>query len=649
MLHFFPVDWRAARKKVDTEHWAAAGLEAVRKDYALWQPLCRIPSPQEQSAWTHHFYCDDDGTRLIFDPQEPQRHVCPKCERIYSGEPWDGAWRTQMHNAVAAQAERAALLIRLGQEAEAEQAAGDLLHTLTSYAQTYSAYSLHGANAGKGRVMPQCLDEAIWLIGLFRALNWSGLKLEAQAQTLVRRFAQQAIEVLRPQVSCIHNIHCWMLGAIAHAATWLGDEALLRWCRDSDFGAQNQILQGFREDGLWYEVNPGYHYYTITGLLAYVEAFGEGALDVRATERLVLAINNPPKLAYDDGLLPAYADGWPVRTLNEFAWLAEMAAGLLGGQQIDLAPYYKNQAPRAFRLCFEATGRELQSAPAIGRHSSAALVYGPSQLPAAKAGAVEEGVLWTDSGIAVIRNACVRLGIRFGRDGGWHDHRDKLCVDADVLLEGGQRWRSLDLGTSGYGADFTQWLRSWLAHNVITTGAAPQEPHSGRLVAYSADRVSAESVYGGKTLRRTLQLQENGWDDAYHLTVATEESGQPEIIWAFHGDGLFEAPVSRYWHEASGAENGAEALPEGIRMHLRWLRNLRRLEVDAGTLRGQWRPEAAGAGQGVSLAVSVPEGFSAYAAQADGNPLGGEMGFVFLCGHGRQAQFDARFRIGEID
>ena len=157
-------DWAAARERAATEPWAARMLQRIREDFAWWRTRLRIPGPESDSEWTHHYFCDD-GNRLRFDPERPRHHACPGCGRRRDGALLDGAWRTQMHNAAASQAQRAALLLRLGDDGPERDEARDVLTgILEDYARDYARYPAHGDKVGTGKVMPQNLDESIWAI-----------------------------------------------------------------------------------------------------------------------------------------------------------------------------------------------------------------------------------------------------------------------------------------------------------------------------------------------------------------------------------------------------------------------------------------------------------------------------------------------------
>lgn len=635
------VDWHAVRRKVRTRGWARDIVAQVRAQYERWRLDLRIPGPDKPSAWTHHYFCDSDGAPLRFDAASPQRHACTKCGRLYTGEPWDGAWRTRMHNQAAAQAQRAALLIRLAENAspaarriaaakqakapqilaprpvQAEDAelmttgarlvtsgktwspVAELERIFTAY--DYQAYEPHGVHAGIGRVHPQSLDEAVWTVGMLRALRWAGDAATSDTVQAAATMAQGVIDLLKPQVGAIHNIHCWLLAALAECAALLDDQPLLAWCRDSEHGIEAQIRQGFHPEGLWYEINPHYHYYTVAALLSYAEV---GGLSDEARTRLARAIDAPPALAYSDGRLPAYGDGWAKCFLSDFAPQAEAAWARLG--PVDLGSYYAGRRKNPVRLWFGNADHTDRNVVLPGRSSVAALVFGPDDLPAAQDSRCS--FVWPDAGIGVLRSPHVRLAMRFGPDAGGHDHRDKLAVDVETT-----GWTSLDLGTSGYGSDFTTWLRSPRAHNLIVVDGARQPPHTGRLLDNSPRHLSAESAWDGHTFRRTVTITDTGWTDTYQAHL----DGEHDLEWIFHGDGAFQ----------TGATEPAD-------LDDPWLRDARRITGDR--VEGHWPGSP-------RLTMPIPDGFHAYTATADGNPTGRPLGLLLLRGRARQATFEATF------
>ena len=612
-------DWGAVRRRIGDHSWAAAIIDSVASDAAYWRSRLRIPGPGSDSAWTHHYFCDDDGERLTFDPARPDDHRCARCGRRYRDDLKDGAWRTIMHNAVAAQVQRDALIIRLRDDQAAVQAAlTELGMIIDHYGNRYREYREHGSHVGIGRVLPQNLDESIWVIGLLRSVRWVEDKLPADTIAAAWQLARGAAELLRPQVGMIHNIHCWMLAALAECALRLQDHELSAFTLDSEFGVKSQLSKGFRPEGMWWEINPNYHYYTVQALLCWVEAVGQQAVTDAMAETLQRAVVAPTQLAYSDGLLPAYGDGWPDVRLATFAPHAEAARRLVPGNTIDLAPFYSQADEQPIQLWGGATSPVGPSPALAGRASVAALIFGPDSAPMNQAPDLKS-FDWPGCGIALLRDATTRIALRSGPDSGWHDHHDKLAVD----IETSSGWRSADLGTSGYGADFTNWLRSPAAHSTVFVGDRPQPRCDGAITEFTPTHAVGVANWPGCRLSRRLDLTPGGWTDVVDVVLDHDEP----IEWLLHGDGLIAAP----------GDTAPGELGQGLGH--RFLRNVRRLPAERRQVQFSWAIEGA-----PTVELQLPDGFRAYTAEADGNPTGRALGIVIVRGTASTARIAARFR-----
>jgi hypothetical protein len=651
-------DWLRVRDRLANQAWAGRVVSEIKADAEYWRSRLQVPPPTEQTAWTHHYFCDTDGTRLTFDPADPAHHRCSTCGQMYAGGVKDGAWRTHMHNAVAAQVQRDAILVRTASacrvvgEQDKAAAAAEISDLIRRYSRDYLQYEPHGQNVGTGRVQPQCLDEAIWALTLLRSVRWAASELPAATLEAARALAAEVAELLRPQVSLIHNIHCWMLAALAECAVHLGDAELLEFTADSEVGVKAQLREGFHPEGIWFEINPHYHFYTVAALLSWLEIAGPGVLDREATARLARAVTAPPALAYSDGLLPAYGDGWPDAALSTFATQAEAASGLIPEAEIDLGRYYAT-GPVAAGQLWSATpvppvevppvevslveappvderpvderpssGQAgVEGRPLLGRAGVAALLLGPDTVtdePSEPARSLH----WPGPGIVVLRDGRTRVAMRSGPDSGWHDHHDKLAVDVELSTG----WRSLDLGTSGYGAEFTNWMRSPAAHNTVYIGNEPQPPCDGKIVSYSEHRATGTAAWSGNEVQRSVELTDTGWTDTTELNLPETRP----VTWFFHGDGELASD-----QEVLDPTDPAD--PESP-LGLNHLSNWRRISTPDGHLRARWTTAGA-----PTVSITVPTGFTAYLAEGQGNPTGARLGVIILTGPTHRTTITATF------
>ena len=548
-----PLNWDLIRLKVTREPWAAALVksldETFRRRVAAWPG----DPPTKQSEWTHHFYCDHDAVRLVFDLTKPAEHICPQCGAVYTGEPWNGAWRTLVHGSLVANLERAAILARV--QSDPAEYVFYIRRIILFYAENYAAYPVHGLRAGKGKIGPQCLDEAILLLSISRYLIWgngAGWFSDAELGLIAEKLFRPSIDLLKPQISNIHNIHAWMQAALAAAAYWLKDDALLRWTIESEFGWREQIRKGVDADGFWYEGSISYHFYTVNALFSLALTAEDMGVSLWDEPKLNLMLEGPLDLVYPDGIFPAHNDCWPGVTLasaahiyeiGAWAWPGPVFAGALGW-------IYKRGSGDGCRLWTNTGDPAPVSGSGYARNSTAALLYGPE-----KTGTDHEppatSRIFKSGGIGILENNQVRVCIRFGPDGGGHDHLDKLNVD--VFCRNG--WTSPDVGTSGYGAQITnKWYKTSASHNIVVVNEKMQAHSDGELVAFDAVKLTARAMKAcpGVKLERTLELKDIGWTDTFNV-----QCPQPSTLdWFFHGSGKITTSLPMKPMPTFGTANG---------------------------------------------------------------------------------------------
>lgn len=621
------LDWNALRAKTERLPWAhdlLAGMDQrLKADLAVFSQ----DPPTEASDWAHHYYCDQCAQPLTFDPAKPKRHTCPECDLVYDDESKNGAWRKLWHSALLVRLEWAALLARLGTPEQAGPAVAFFRRQILFYADNYEQYAVHGTHAGKGKVHPQSLDEAVWLTALGRYLQWGRGQdwfSEPEMARLRNQLWAPAVELLRPQVSRIHNIHIWINSAIATAAYWLDDRELLDWTIDGEFGWRRQMELGVHADGFWWEGSPSYHYYSVAAFLDLALTAADAGRPLWDAPPLRRMLQAPTELAYADGSLPAFNDGWRT-TLWRVLPLYELAAGIWPGEGFDaVVSHGQAFAPLGIHSWVADGGQSHDTTKPYHRGSTLALLYGLDELPAAepKASASRH---FAASGIAVLENANVRLCLRAGPHGGRHDHGDKLGYEV-VAAKG---WESRDLGTSGYGAAISnRWYRQPAAHNGLTVRQSRQETIDAEITAYRPDRVEARAVdaWPGITLRRTLTLTRHGWRDEMEVEAAEATA----LDWCFHGAGTLATDLALKPITSAGEGGGFD-----------WLREVRSAQTDTS-----WHVTWSHGDVATRLTFAAEPGTEILLALGDDHPVGDSLGVVIVRRHAAQSRFVAEFEIG---
>src|SRR5215831_18048982 len=99
------------------------------------------PLPEQQAGYYHDFFCPRHAVQLVFDPRRPHHHACPVDGEVFSGEPFDSAWRWSVNDVLGDAALKLALRAALldgrgggGEEADDRERAAAIL---LGYADRY--------------------------------------------------------------------------------------------------------------------------------------------------------------------------------------------------------------------------------------------------------------------------------------------------------------------------------------------------------------------------------------------------------------------------------------------------------------------------------------------------------------------------------
>ncbi|MCC7494733.1 MAG: heparinase II/III family protein [Fimbriimonadaceae bacterium] len=509
----------ALKDRIARLPWAKAIADGLLKsaDGLLTDP---VQLPDRGSQWWHWYACKKDGGRL--QTKSPTEHVCPVCQTVYTGWPYDDVVIDRIHGRFSDAVRTLGLVYQLTGEARYAAKARQIL---LAYAERYRQYPLHDINGkervGGGRVGPQTLDESTWLIPITQGadLVWETLS-PADQQTLAEGLFRPAAETITQHRMGIHNIQCWKNSAVGLVGLLLGDEALVADAVASEHGFFEQMAKGVNRDGQWYEGAWGYHFYTLSACTPLVDAGRRCGLPLAQFERDGVGyrrlFDGPLDLAMPNLTLPAFNDSGLASARgnrlyeNALAWYQD--------------PRYAAVLP-ANRAGIEALLNGLETLPAAPASNRGSRVLAAAGYTVLEHGAAPDAA-W----------AC----LKWGPHGGGHGHPDKLNV---ALYRRGQLL-GLDPGTTAYGVPLQmEWYRATLAHNTLTVNELPQKPAEGKSLAFvsrpgvSAALASAGAIYEGVTYHRAIALI--GEDLFVMLDLATAAADSTfDIAWHNGGQWL---------------------------------------------------------------------------------------------------------------
>jgi hypothetical protein len=493
--------------------------------------------------------CPDDGSPLSFDPWSPAAHRCPRCGRTFAGERHDRAWARFQHLWLA---ERAATLAALAALTGHDAAAGRAGDILSAYASSYFDFPNRDNVLGPSRLFFSTYLESIWITNYLAAagmLRDGGLLPDAVAEG-VGVVAEEAANVIGEFGEGFSNRQTWHNAALAAIAIWFEDEELLTRAVQGPTGMLAHLVQGFGEDGMWYE-GENYHLFALRGQLTAMGWARQAGVDLLEDERLgaklAAALQAPALSALPDHTFPARKDSRFGVSLAQPMYLELWEVGLarLGDERHPLWSWlhelYAVPAPEAgiFDSYLHEAGHPVPGGSRTRADLSWwALLEMVSSLPEAPEPWAPGPVLLERQGLAILREGSRYASLECGRFGGGHGHPDRLGL---TLHADGRHWLA-DPGTGSYVTPDLAWYRSTLAHDAPRLDGRSQPPGDARCDAFDArDGWSwARGRFGDLT--RTLVA------GSYLLDVV-ELSGVEErtLELPWHPDGRIEVVTAGGW------------------------------------------------------------------------------------------------------
>lgn len=544
------------------------------------------------AGWGHNFVCPDCASQLIFDPAmayPPEKpFVCPHCGKEAVGKDLDEAWVYYYRYRFGSTLSDAALCALLGDE----KALDFLISYIDFYAAHYEEFPVHGDHAGKGKIMGQSLDEAVWGIQLLYAMKIVEELLpdEKKAGWLEKLFRPMCA-LLAPQSNRIHNIPTWQRAFIGIVGLYFDDDALLHDAMDGDFGLRRQIACGFTKDGMWRECSLGYHYYTVEALTDFFSFYALKAPNDPLFDIFEKMYTAPLALSYDGFTLPALNDGWYPQSVS---------ALVLRAARLSSDPAIADQVASLRRRVPE---RLL---------TLSALLYAFPE---------KTLTLYQDTNLAIFR-APVFAILKSGVLEASHMHHDYLSISLPPFSD--------DLGTPGYGHALTPaWYRLGASHDLVTVDqevTGDVIPSRIEAIPGGARAVIESGAWKGLTHAERSLTEEDGAlaDRSFY-----ESEEEHTFDWIFHSLG-----------EASFSSALTPCAPLGEENGYRFFTNVRKAASSPS-----FKAEFALNGKMLSLEIPDADGLEIYVANSPANPADILRHTVILRKRGKSARFFAKFRV----
>lgn len=513
----------------------AGALTQMRADVDEFLPYFS-DSPDRLSGWGHAYFCNDDGGRLLFDPASPHRHRCTVCGREFEDEYLDKVWTTFYRNRAVVLTMVSAMIYRAtGERKYYDYAVG----VIDWYAENYRLFPLHNKEDlifgslsemkwGCGRIMPQNLNEAIIAIRFIQTIEILREDLDPRwIDKLHKKLFRPIFELLRPQVTQIHNISAWEIAAIGVMGLALDDEEMRAFAFRGPLNIHEQLRRGVTEDSFWYEGSIHYNFFLLEGvtyLFLFAKIYGRdmGEKSTRIFESMFL---NAYDYAFDNQYLPNPNDGWPNINLKTYGYVYHTGARFFGEDSpvgnltklIEANPEPRTILPLSEPYyCFNRVCMER-------------LLFNIDFDYAAYREVPRRSRIFPASNFAVLRNESWNVFLKYGLNGRSHAHPDIMGVE---LMCRGKRV-SRDLSNPGYRSRLcNEWHRRTVCHNTVCrNGEDIPSVSPGQCLDFSESAVTAEArnVYEGTDYRRRVEITPTRYRDEF---TTSGEDGTYD--WFFH-------------------------------------------------------------------------------------------------------------------
>lgn len=444
------------------------------------------------SGWIHDYYCDTDGYELIFDINNSSYFECPKCHYKYNDKKRKRAWITKYRYKIMSELEQNSNLFLKDKN---KDFLNKIEKTLAYYISNYNKFTIHDkegniyqtvTNLNTGKITSQGLNEAMITLNIINTIENTREYLDTQILDKTNKFFIQIYELLKPQITRIHNIDCYEICVIGMIGIITKNKELLDFAFNSKFSFYNQIQKGTTKNNFWYEGSFHYHLFVLKPILnlLIIAKNHNYKIPNKYYRKIKNMVNITLKLSFNNCKLPSPNDGWPNRKLKDYINVFEIS------NQI-----WKNE--------FTETINNINNN------------YNPNK----------NTKHYIDTGFSIIRNNFWNIFIKYKNKTSSHAHEDIL--NTEILV--GNSLLTHDLSSSGYGSTITkEFYKKDYSHNIVIT--KKQEPKKIYVTLKNKNGITIKTISQNTKILKKLTIKNDKLVDTINIKNKYSEN----IDYFFH-------------------------------------------------------------------------------------------------------------------
>ncbi|MGB9594785.1 MAG: heparinase II/III domain-containing protein, partial [Candidatus Poribacteria bacterium] len=281
----------------------------------------KIEFPPEGGQHNQWYQCDK--CQIALKTIDDTHHVCPKCNTVYSGYPYDNVIYSRKHNRLTSDMYVCAWAYSITGESKYAQKVRDIL---VGYAKRYTSYPYHSANMGKktdkpsasgGHVFEQTLNEADWMHYVCTAYDLvrkSNVFSESDHRSICDDLLMKVYENIAKHKAGKSNWQTYHNSAFMYIGGVLNKVDLIRQAlEDKENGFYYQMNVSVLPGGMWYENSWGYHFYTLRAVQQIMETARRLGIDLYSIPQVKEMYMVAMDYQMADGTLPRFGDSITMR------------------------------------------------------------------------------------------------------------------------------------------------------------------------------------------------------------------------------------------------------------------------------------------------------------------------------------------------